>query len=87
MYPYPEESRTYSLEISRVFGFLSILFALFIPPTGCVMGIIGLYYEQKNASEHDKKYSRMNLLLNALGMIIGGLYVAYWFIFKMKLLG
>jgi hypothetical protein len=87
MFPYPDDSRTYSLEISRIFGFLSILFAILIPLTGCIMGIVGLYYENKDAKEHGNKYSYPNLALNALGMIIGGLYMSYWLIFKVKILG
>ena len=87
MYPYPDDSRTYSLEISRIFGFLSILFAIIIPLTGCIMGIVGFYYEQKDAKEHDSKYNRLNLGLNAAGMVIGGLSVAYWLIFKLKIFG
>jgi hypothetical protein len=87
MYPYPDDSRTYSLEISRIFGFLSILFAIIIPLTGCIMGIIGFYYEKKDAKEHDLKYNNLNLGLNAIGIVIGGLYMAHWLIFKLKIFG
>lgn len=85
LYPYPEEARTYTREISRVFGFLGILFALFLPPTGFIMGIIGLVYEAKDAKEHGEEYNYMNLGLNALGMVIGALYSLYIVMFKMHL--
>ncbi len=87
LYPMQDESRTYSFEISRIFGFLSVLFAIYLPPTGCLMGGLGLYYEQKDAKEHDAKYNHMNLALNAAGLVIGGMFMAYWFIFKLKLFG
>lgn len=85
MYPMQDEVKTYNFEISRVFGFLSILFAIYIPFTGCMMGGLGLYYEQKDAKEHDAKYDNINLSLNAAGLVIGGLYMLYGIIFKLKL--
>jgi hypothetical protein len=86
-YPLQDEAKTYSFEISRVFGFLSILFAIYIPLTGLMMGGLGLYYEQKDAKENDSQYNRLNLTLNAIGIMIGGMYLAYWMIFKLRLLG
>jgi hypothetical protein len=89
MYPSQDENQNYSFEIVRIFGFLSILFAI-IPQVsfaGCLMGYVGIYYERKNAKEHDNKYNYVNLGLNAAGMIIGGLYLAYWLIFKLNFFG
>ncbi len=70
LYPYPQEgeSRTYTREISRVFGFLSIMFAIYLPPTGFIMGIIGLVYETKDAKEHGEQYSETEHLAKPLGL-------------------
>lgn len=84
LYPYPAD-RSYSREISRIFGFLSILFSFYIPPTGLIMGVIGLVYEKRDAKEHNEGYSYLNLGLNAGGMVIGGLFVMYIILFRLKL--
>lgn len=92
MYPYPNysssenESRQYSKEISRVFGFLSIIFAIFLPPTGMIMGIFGLIYEKRDAEKTNSGYSYLNLGLNAAGMAIGTLYLTYLVLFKWKII-
>lgn len=87
MYPYPmeDETRKYTREISRVIGLISILFGVYIPPTGFLMGIVGLYYEKKDAMEHEEVYNFWNLVLNSVGMIIGGLMTLYILMFKMQL--
>ena len=86
MYPYVNsEPRKYTKEISRVVGLISVLFALYIPPTGFLMGIVGLYYESKDAKENNEVYNFWNLALNSAGMIIGGLYTTYILLFKLHL--
>lgn len=83
LYPYPNEERTYAREISRVFGYLSILFAIFLPPTGFVMGIIGYVYEKKDAQANNDSYSYQNLILNGLGVVIGTLLMLHFVLFKL----
>lgn len=85
LYPYPQQSRTYTKEIARIFGFLSIFFGFILPPTGFIMGIVGLCYEQKNAKANGEVYNYMNLGLNAAGMVLGALYSLYIVMFKMHL--
>lgn len=83
LYPYPDESRKYTKEISRIFGFMSIFFSWFLPPTGVLMGIVGLYYSKKDAEEHNESYNYTNLGLSSLGVVIGVLMILYYFMFKL----
>lgn len=85
LYPYNNHQREYSKEISMFFGLLSILFSLLIPPTGFIMGSIGLWYEKKSAKDNDEKYSYLNISLNSIGVLIAALYLIYFALFRLNI--
>lgn len=57
-------------DLSMIFGLLSIYFAFLIPPTGILLGVIGIFYEKKDMKLHKKRFDRANFIVILLGILL-----------------